>query len=417
LVAERLFMFSDFSLWRIQVISPLVWLALGTFVVGTEGFVIAGILPDIAAEAGISIAQGGTLVTAFSLSYAFGAPVLATLFGDVDRRRVLAGTMVLFAASNLAAALTASFLALLLARVVMALSTGLYAATAQATAIALAPPERRARAISVVVGGTSVAVALGAPIGALLAALTGWRGTFAAIAALSAVAAVALLFKIPAHLRGTRIPLRERAMTIVKPGMLPILATTLLIMTGGFSVFTYLAPLAIEGAGLPTVVIPGLLLAWGVGAALGNFIGGQVADRYGARATVIFAVLGLSATLATISLAAELLSPAFAGPALIGLTVVWGIMGWMTLPAQASRLVAIHPASAPVSLSLNASALYLGTAFGSVLGGAVINVGTPADLGWIGAIPVLLALVIVLATGRLHLSQPSSSPRTVPRAG
>ncbi|KLK89831.1 MFS transporter [Microvirga vignae] len=383
------------------MISPLIWLALGTFVVGTEGFVIAGILPAIAADAGISVAQGGTLVTAFSLSYAFGAPVLATLLGEVDRRRILAGTMILFAASNLAAALTSSFLALLLARVVMALSAGLYAATAQATAIALAPPERRARAISVVVGGTTVAVALGAPIGALLATLTGWRGTFAAIAALSAVAAVAILLKIPAHLRGTRIPLRERAMTIVKPGLLPILATTLLAMTGGFSVFTYLAPLAVEGTGLPAVVIPGLLLAWGVGAALGNFIGGQAADRYGARTTATFSVLGLSIILAIISLAAKLLSPALAGPALIVLTVLWGIVGWMLLPAQASRLVALQPASAPVSLSLNASALYLGVALGSVVGGAVINVGTPADLGWTGAVATLLALVIVLATERL----------------
>ncbi|PVE21985.1 MFS transporter [Microvirga sp. KLBC 81] len=383
------------------MISPLVWLALGTFTVGTEAFVIAGILPDIAAEAGISVAQGGTLVTAFSLSYAFGAPVLATLLGEVDRRRILAGTMVLFAASNLAAALTSSFLALLLARVVMALSAGLYAATAQATAIALAPPERRARAISVVVGGTTVAVALGAPIGALLATLTGWRGTFAAIAALSAVAAVAILLKIPAHLRGTRIPLRERAMTVVKPGMLPILATTLLAMTGGFSVFTYLAPLAVDGTGLPAMVIPGLLLAWGGGAALGNFIGGQAADRYGARATAIFSLFGLSVILAIISLAAKLLSPTIAGPVLIVLTVLWGIAGWMLLPAQASRLVALQPASAPVSLSLNASALYLGVALGSVVGGAVINVGTPGDLGWTGAVPTLLAFMIVLATGRL----------------
>jgi hypothetical protein len=242
------------------------------------------------------------------------------------------------------------------------------------------------------------------PIGALLATLTGWQGTFMAIAAVSAVTAVAVLLKVPAHLRGTRIPLRERAITIAKPGMLPILATTLLIMAGGFSVFMYLAPLAVEGAGLPAVIIPGLLLAWGVGAALGNFIGGQVADRYGARATAILAVLGLGAILAIISLAAKLLSPAIAGPALIGLTVLWGIMGWMTVPAQVSRLVALHPASAPISLSLTASALYLGVAFGSVLGGVVINVGTPADLGWIGAIPVLLALVIVLATGGFPLS-------------
>ncbi len=383
------------------MISPLVWLALGAFTVGTEGFVIAGILPDIAAEAEISITQAGTLVTAFALSYAFGAPVLATLLGEVDRRRILTGTMVLFAASNLAAALTSSFLALLLARVVMALAAGLYAATAQAAAIALAPPERRARAIAVVVGGTTVAVALGAPIGALLATLTDWRGTFAAIAALSAVTAVAILLKIPANLRGIRIPLRERAMTIMKPGILPILATTFLAMTGGFSVFTYLAPLAVEGAGLPAVVIPGLLLAWGVGAALGNFIGGQAADRFGARATAIFSVLGLSGVLAIISLATKLLSPAVAGPVLIGLNVLWGAVGWMLLPAQASRLVALQPTSAPISLSLNASALYLGIALGSVVGGAVLNVGTPADLGWTGAIPTLLALIIMLATGRL----------------
>ncbi len=382
------------------MISPLVWLALGAFTVGTEGFVIAGILPDIAAEAEISVAQAGTLVTAFSLSYAFGAPVLATLLGQVDRRRILAGTMVLFAASNLAAALTSSFLALLLARVVMALAAGLYAATAQATAIALAPHERRARAIAIVVGGTTVAVALGAPIGALLATLTDWRGTFAAIAALSVVTAVAILLKIPAHLRDIRIPLRERAMTIMKPGIRPILATTFLAMTGGFSAFTYLAPLAIEGAGLPAVVIPGLLLAWGIGAALGNFIGGQAADRYGARTTAIFSVLGLSGVLAIISLATKLLSPAVAGPVLIGLTVLWGAVGWMLLPAQASQLVALQPASAPISLSLNASALYLGIALGSIVGGVVITVGTPADLGWTGAIPTLLALIIVLATGR-----------------
>jgi predicted MFS family arabinose efflux permease len=370
--------------------------------------VIAGILPDISAEAGISVAQGGTLVTAFSLSYAFGSPVLATLLGEVNRRHVLAGTMVLFAASNLAAALTSSFLALLLARVVMALSAGLYAATAQATAVALAPSERRGRAISVVVGGTTVAVALGAPIGALLATLTGWRGTFVAIAALSAATAAALLLNVPTHLRGTRIPLRERAATIAMPGMMPILATTLLAMTGGFSVFTYLSVLAVEGAGLPTVIVPGLLLAWGGGAAVGNFIGGQLSDRYGARITATFSVLGLSLTLATMSLATKLLNPPFAGAALFVLAVVWGIVGWALLPAQATRIVSLHPASAPVSLSLNASALYLGVALGSLVGGLVISVGVPDDLGWTGAVPSLLALVIVLTTrqypalGRSH---------------
>ncbi|MCB8820145.1 MFS transporter [Microvirga rosea] len=378
--------------------SQLIWLALGAFTVGTEGFVIAGLLPDISAEAGITIAQAGTLVTAFSLAYAVGTPVLATLLGSVDRRYVLAGTMGLFAAANAGAALTSSFSALLIARVAMAVAAGLYAATAQATAIALSSPDHRARAISVVVGGTTVAVALGAPIGALLATVTGWRGTFAAIALLSACTALAILVKLPGNLRGSRIPLRQRAAVAVRPGMLPLLATTFLCLTGGFTVFTYIAPLAVDGAGLPGTLIPGLLLAFGVGSALGNIAGGQASDRFGPRPTLIFSTLAVSLILVAMSVVVKTVSAPLAGPILVGLTIPWGIFAWMVPPTQASRIVALDPESAPVSLSLNASILYLGIAFGSFVGGEVMDLGRMNDLGFVAAVFPLLALAIVLTT-------------------
>ncbi|RWD91923.1 MAG: MFS transporter, partial [Mesorhizobium sp.] len=115
----------------------IFWLALGSFAISTEGFVISSLLPDIASDAGISVPLAGSLITAFALAYAIGAPVLATLTGEWDRRRVILWTLVFFVIGNLVAAVSSSFELLLIARIVMALSSGLFAATAQGTAVAL----------------------------------------------------------------------------------------------------------------------------------------------------------------------------------------------------------------------------------------------------------------------------------------
>ena len=145
--------------------SRLFWLALGTFAIGTEGFVISSLLPEISADTGVTIAKGGYLVLAFALAYALGAPVLASITGHRDRRLVLTIAALVFAGGNLLAGFSHSYLSLMLARIVMAFAAGLYAATAQATAVAISEPHHRARAISVIVGGTTLAVAFGAPLG------------------------------------------------------------------------------------------------------------------------------------------------------------------------------------------------------------------------------------------------------------
>ena len=156
----------------------LIWLAVGSFAMSTVGFVFASLLPSIAADTHTTIPMAGYLMMTFSLAYAVGAPVLSAVAGEIDRRRVLTVAMLSFVAGNLIAASSSSFSALLAAQIVMGMSAGLFAATAQATAVSLAGPEHRARAISVVVGGTTFAVALGAPLGSLIATFWGWRGTF-----------------------------------------------------------------------------------------------------------------------------------------------------------------------------------------------------------------------------------------------
>lgn len=384
----------------------IFWLALGSFAISTEGFVISSLLPDIAADAGISVPLAGSLITAFALAYAIGAPILATLTGEWDRRTVILWTLVVFVIGNIVAALSSSFELLLIARILMALSSGLFAATAQGTAVALVDDHHRARAIAVVVGGTTVAVAVGAPLGALVAAIAGWRGTFYAIAGLGALAGAILWWRLPRGIIGTRLPLRRRLAAALRPGVLPILATTTFALIGAFTVFSFIAPLAMEGAGMSELALPGLLLASGIGAVIGNIVGGQAADRFGATRTVAWSLALSAVLLGAVSVVPTLLPHYLAGPALIVLMMAWSMVGWAFPPAQASRILKAAPDAAPIVLSLNASALYFGVALGAVVGAGVLRFGVPADLGPVAAVFPVIGLGVVLG-GRM-LARPAA---------
>ena len=386
----------------------LLWLAVGSFAMSTVGFVFSSLLPSIAGDTHITIPHAGYLITAFSLSYAIGAPVLSAIAGALDRRRIIAAAMIVFVAGNLVAAASSSFSALLIAQIVMGMAAGLFAATAQAAAVSLVGPNHRARAIAVVVGGTTFAVALGAPAGSLIATVWGWRGTFVAIALLGIACALILWSRLPRGSRGMRLTLTERLTAIARPAILPSMGVTFLYLTGGFIVISYIGPLALEGARLPDMALPGMLLAFGVGAVIGNLGSGYLADRIGATRVVILSLLMSSALCVAIALALKLLPPDLAGPALIGLMVPWGVIGWAFPPAQASRIVGFSPEVAHLTLSLNASALYFGIAFGTVIGGRVLELATPSDLGLVAAVFPLLALAVLL-TGQRSLRPASTA--------
>ncbi|QPC88369.1 MFS transporter [Mesorhizobium sp. NBSH29] len=376
----------------------LIWLAVGSFAMSTVGFAFASLLPLIAADTHISVPMAGYLIMTFSLSYAVGAPVLSAVAGTVDRRRVLACAMLIFVAGNLIAASSSSFFTLLAAQVVMGAAAGLFAATAQATAVALAGPEHRAFAISIVVGGTTFAVAVGAPIASLIGTLWGWRGTFFAIAALGVICATILWIWLPHGLRGMKLTLSERFAAVGKPGILPALATTLLYLAGGFIVISYLGPLALEGAGLPLIALPGMLLCFGVGAVIGNLGSGFLADKIGATRVVVLSLVFSLLVCLIIALGLKFLPQSLSGPLLIGIMVPWGIIGWSFPPAQASRIVGYAPEVAHLTLSLNASAMYFGIAIGTVVGGRVLEFAKPSDLGLVAALFAAVALVLMWAT-------------------
>ncbi|WP_445502648.1 MFS transporter [Microvirga sp. G4-2] len=386
----------------------LFWLALGTFAIGAEGFVISSLLPQIAEDTGVTLIEAGYLVVAFALVYAIGSPFLTALTADRDRRMVLTTSALVFTAGALSAAFAQSYGMLLVARIVIACAAGLYAATAQATAVAISHADHRARAISIVVGGTSLAVALGAPLGAFVASWAGWRGTYVSIAATGVIAAIAIHFMLPKGLRGTKMPLKDRFDVLSQPRILPTLAMTLLYMTAGFMVFTYIAPMTIQAAGLSRSMLPTVLLIYGSGAALGNYLGGQMADRWGAQRMVTIALILNTGMMLFFALVGYL-PTAWAGPVFIGALFPWGVMSWSFPPAQASRILTIAPGSAPLALSLNGSALYFGVALGSFIGGCVLRYGTVLDLGWVAALFLLAALALIwLGQPRQSALQPVS---------
>jgi predicted MFS family arabinose efflux permease len=210
---------------------------------------------------------------------------------------------------------------------------------------------------------------------------------------------------LPAGLKGPELPLAERLALICRPGMVPTLLATLLPLVGGFTVFTYIAPLTTETFGLNAALLPAILLAFGIGAAIGNFTGGQLADRIGATRTVIGSALLTAVALLAFTFLPHLLGGA-TEPAFLALVVLWGIAAWSLPPAQASRVIKLAPDASALALSLNASALYLGVALGSVVGAQVVTYAAPIDLGWVGALfPAMAFVMVALARPAPALAQ------------
>jgi predicted MFS family arabinose efflux permease len=381
------------------------WLALAAFAIGTEAFVIAGLLPVVSADLQISVAATGQLVTAYALAYALGSPILAVAFNNFDRRDVLTLALSGFIAANLLAVASTSFPLLLASRVLMAMGAALCTPTAIGVAVALASPERRGRAVALVTSGITVATVIGVPFGTMVGNQFGWRATFVMVAALGAVALAGVLYGVPRGLPNSTATLGERLAVARHPGVLYALATTVLWAIGGFTVFTYLA-IPLQGLGFNAGDISLALLIFGSAAAIGNMLGGTLADRFGPLPTAAVGLAGMATALVLLSLALKSTTPDHARYVVLLLVFGWAIAGWAFYPAQIASIIRIDPRSSVIALSLNASALYLGFALGGAAGGIVLSILGPTDLGWVGGSSVAASLAVLLFRGRQERLKP-----------
>jgi predicted MFS family arabinose efflux permease len=375
-------------------------LVLGAFAVGMEGMMIAGLLPAIAEQLGVGLSAAGWLVIGFSATYAVAAPLAAALAASFERRAVLLSGMAAFALGNLACALAPGFGTLVAARLWTALAAALFMPAAMAYAGASAPPEARGRVLGLVGGGVTASLVLGVPLGTWLGTAGGigaagvWRWPFLVVAALGAAAFLGVLLGVPRRAGAAGASVGQRLSVLGLPAIRRTLAVTVLWSTGAFAVYTYVAPVMERAGGLGAAEMPAFMLAWGVAASIGSVGGGRVADRIGAGAVAGGGLLVMAA-------ASAALGGLSAAPvAAVALMMACGVAGWAVNPAQQARLIAAEPAVAQVSLSFHASAIYLGSALGSLLGSVVVGLGEPALLGWVAAACALAALSLLAASRR-----------------
>ncbi|MFJ2947225.1 MFS transporter [Streptomyces sp. NPDC087226] len=389
-------------------VTPL--LAVGAFAIGTDTFVVAGVLPEVARDLGSSLADTGWVSTVFALTYAVLAPVLGALTGRMERRRVLVVSLTVFAAGNAASALADDLGTLLAARVLTAAGAALYVPAASASAAALAAPERRGRAMAVVLGGLSAATLAGVPFGTWLAADLGWAATFWLLAGLGAVCAAAVALGLPAVRLPTAPGLAARLAPARDPRVLSTVLTTLAFMTGGYLALTYigavLAP-ATDGDGTTLAL---LLLVFGVFAVGGTVVGGRATDRWGAPPVLSAALAGLAAVLVTLPLTRDSMATAVVAMA------VWGVTAMATQPPQQHRLFTIAPASGPLLLSLNSSATFAGISLGGFIGGRVLTHGGAHGVDRLGQFGAALAVAALLTSAVGPRLRPPG-PRTTTAAG
>jgi len=375
----------------------IVLLALGMFALGTDAFIVAGVLPVIAHETGVTEGLVGQLITVFSLTYGLGAPVLAATLGHWPRHRVLMGALGLLGLANLASALSPSFPLLLLTRILAGCFAATYTPLAFAVGIELAPPAKRGQALALVVSGLNVATVLGAPLGTWIGEHFGWRLSFILVAGLAGVAFLFLVIcGLPKSATLAPLSLRERLKPITSSRVALALFPALLWNVGVYVLYPYIALLLQQQIHISDVSV--LLACFGLGIVLANGMSGRLSDRFGPNLLVVVFLVALIVIQLVLPLATTTIS------SVAIMLLLWGMSFALLFIPQQQRLLTIAPEHTNVLLALNNSALYLGIAGGAALGGLALHWLAVTQLAWVGVMSIVIALLIVAFTLRASLA-------------
>lgn len=366
----------------------LTGFVLLVFCTGTAEYLVAGVLPQLAADVGVSTAAAGQTVTAYALGVAVGGPVVTILTARLPRKGLASSLGLVFVLGTLVTVVAPTYTWLIVGRVVSACSQATLFAIGLTTAAAAMGPGRQGRAVAIVSSGLTVATVLGVPLGALLGGNLNWRTPFLVVAVV-AVAGVLILCSSMPRTPAPTTGVRDEIRTLVRGPVLLAVTTTVVGFAGVGIVFTYLVPLLSDVTGLTAAVIPALLLAYGVGGFVGNLVAGRFADLDLGR--TLIAVFGaLVVTLALFPLVAEHPAP------MIVMVLVLGLLSTATI-APLQSLVLRHAGAAPtLSLAVNVGAFNMANAVGSALGGVGVAAGLLRWGGVGGAVFAVVGLVLAL---------------------
>lgn len=380
------------SLTQKQSTLALIALAVSAFAIGTTEFISVGLLPLISNDLHIPVTTAGLTVSLYALGVTFGAPVLTLLTSSMSRKTLLLWIMIVFIIGNSIAASATTISVLLAARVISALSHGVFMSIGSTIAADLVPANRRASAISIMFSGLTVATVTGVPFGTFIGQQFGWRTAFILIVVIGIIGLIANSVLVPSFLKkGTRTRFGDQFKLLTNGRLLLMFIITALGYGGTFVVFTYLAPLLQDITGFKEGTVAIILLAYGVAIAIGNMIGGKLSNRnpigslfymFIIQAVVLFVLM-------------------FTAPFKIAglITIIFmGLLAFMNVPGLQVYVVMLAerfvPSAVDVASAINIAAFNAGIAIGSYLGGAITDSIGLIHTTWIGALMVLGAVIL-----------------------
>ncbi|HVY21668.1 MAG TPA: MFS transporter [Bauldia sp.] len=367
---------------------PLFALSLAAFCIGTTEFVVAGILPDVARDLGVSIPTAGYLISGYAGGVAVLGPIVAIITAGLERKTTLVALVILFALGNAFCALAPSYGWLMAARVIVSLSHGSYLGLAAVVAASLVPEDKRAGAVSLVLAGITVANIVGVPLGTAIGGALGWRWTFWTICGLGIITAIGISVWVP---RGERAPstgegILAEMRALGRQEVYLSFAVIILAAAGFFAVFAYIAPLLTDVVGVTPAALPFVLSAFGVGALVGNLAGGRLADW-----KLMPSVLGIFAALivlfALVSATAHTLAVA------VVVLFLWSVANFSFAAPLQTRIMNGARDAPNLASTLVSTAFNIGIAGGAALGSLALTAGVRYDqlplLGLAGVVPAL----------------------------
>lgn len=384
---------------------PLIALFLAAFAFGTAEFVIAGLLPDVAADLDVSIPIAGYLITGYAIGIAAGGPLLAVVTKKLSRKALILLLGGIFTLGQALSALAPTFELLMATRVLASVVHGTYFGVAAIVAISLVPADRRGFAVALILSGLTVSNILGVPGGTALGQAFGWRATFWAVGGLALLSTIAIAIFLPARAGAAATTgsfLREFK-ALGRQQVVTSLAMAILVMIGQYSIFTYIAPLLLEVTRIDAGVVPWMLLIYGVGSTIGVFIGGRLADWK--LMPSLITILALQAVAFTLVYAVSPYPFIMAGAVLF-----WGGVNFAFGSPLQSRVLAWAADAPNLASALIPSCFNFGIALGAMLGGALLEAGFGyRNLPLIGTTALVLAVGIA-ATSYLWERRSGGTP-------
>lgn len=371
---------------------PLIALFIAAFAFGTTEFVIAGVLPQVAEGLGISVPTAGYLVSGYALGIAIGGPLLTIATARLSRKTLLIGILVAFVAGQLACALAPDFASMLAIRVIVAVAHGAFFGVGMVVAIGLVRDDQRGMAVALILAGLTVSNIVGVPAGAAIGNAFGWRATFWAmfILGLVALAAMAVLLPRTAGVMTRPAGLLNEVKVLGRQQVWTTLLIMLMLMMCQFVPFTYIAPMLQEVTGLDPATVPWVLLANGVGATIGVWLGGKLADWKLMQSLIV--LLSVQAVVIGMMYVA---SP-YPIPMVI-VVIIWGGVNFAVGTPIQTRILSWTADAPNLASSLIPAGFNVGIALAAFVGGVILNAGYGyRDLPLVGVAAMIAAVAVAV---------------------